>query len=149
MKVAIASDHRGFDAKRKLVMPILQKVGHELVDFGCNSGEVCDYPDFAAPAARAVARGECDIGILLDGTGIGMSIVANKIAGVCAALAHDDLTARVSREKNHCNVLCLPADLISEQQIRAIVDIFLNTECTDGRHTERVRKIQGLERGEW
>ena len=149
MKIALASDHRGFETKRKLVMPMLQKSGHEHIDFGCNAPEVCDYPDFAVPAARAVASGECDIGILLDGTGIGMSIVANKVAGICAALAHDDLTARVSREKNHCNVLCLPADLISEQQMRAIVGIFLETAFTDGRHTKRVDKIRSLELGGW
>jgi ribose 5-phosphate isomerase B len=149
MKIAIASDHRGFDAKKKLVAPMLQKAGHELIDFGCNSTDVCDYPDFGVPAARAVAARDCEVGILLDGTGIGMSIVANKVAGVCAALAHDDLTARVSREKNHCNVLCVPADLVSEQQIRAIVEIFLSTAATDGRHTKRVDKIRKLETGEW
>ena len=149
MKIAVASDHRGFETKRRLVAPLLQKAGHELIDFGCNGSDVCDYPDFAVPASRAVARGECDIGILLDGTGIGMSIVANKVPGICAALAHDDLTARVSREKNHCNVLCLPADLISEQQMRDIVEIFLGTQFTDGRHTARVDKIRSLEKGGW
>lgn len=149
MKIAVASDHRGFTIKRSLIIPLLQSAGHEAVDFGCNGAEVCDYPDFAVPASRAVANGECEIGVLIDGTGIGMSIVANKVPGVCAALAHDDVTARVSREKNHCNVLCVPADLISDQQMRAIVEIFLSTGCTDGRHTKRVEKIRALEKGEW
>jgi len=149
MKIAVACDHRGFEAKKRLVVPLLRKAGHEIVDFGCDSAEVCDYPDFAVPAARAVAGGQCEIGILLDGTGIGMSIVANKVGGIRAALAHDDITARISREKNHCNVLCLPADLISDMQISQIVEIFLATEFTDGRHTRRIEKIAALEAGQW
>jgi ribose 5-phosphate isomerase B len=149
MKIAVASDHRGFDAKKRLVVPVLQKAGHQVIDFGCNAPELCDYPDFGVPAARAVARGECEIGVLLDGTGIGMSIVANKVAGVRAALAHDDVTARVSREKNHCNVLCVPADLISEVQLRDIVEIFMTTPFTDGRHQNRLEKIRALEEGKW
>jgi ribose 5-phosphate isomerase B len=146
MRIAVASDHRGFDAKKRLVVPLLQKAGHEIVDFGCDSTDVCDYPDFAAPAAVAVAKGECEIGVLLDGTGIGMSIVANKIAGIRAALAHDDVTARVAREKNHCNVLCVPADLVGEKQIKDIVEIFLNAKFTDGRHAKRLEKIKALEK---
>lgn len=149
MKIAVASDHRGFDAKKRLVVPVLQKAGHQVIDFGCNAPELCDYPDFGVPAARAVASGECEIGVLLDGTGIGMSIVANKVAGVRAALAHDDVTARVSREKNHCNVLCVPADLISEVQLRDIVEIFMTTPFTDGRHQNRLEKIRALEEGKW
>jgi ribose 5-phosphate isomerase B len=148
MKVAVASDHRGFDAKKRLVVPALLKAGHEVVDFGCDGPELCDYPDVAIPAARAVAKGDCEIGVLLDGTGIGMSIVANKVNGIRAALAHDDVTARVSREKNHCNILCLPADLISEPQLRDIVEIFLTTSFTDGRHSARIEKIRRLESGE-
>lgn len=149
MKIAVASDHRGYEAKKRLVLPTLQKAGHEVIDFGCNGPDLCDYPDFGVPAARAVAKGECEIAMLLDGTGIGMSIVANKIRGIRAALAHDDVTARVSREKNHCNVLCLPADLIGEAQIRDIVEIFMTTPFTDGRHSTRLEKIRALEEGKW
>jgi ribose 5-phosphate isomerase B len=149
MKIAVASDHRGYDAKRRLVVPALTRAGHRVVDFGCDGPDLCDYPDYGIPAARAVARNECEIGILLDGTGIGMSIAANKVAGIRAALAHDDVTARVSREKNHCNVLCLPADLISEMQLRDIVEIFLATQFTDGRHLKRLEKIRALEEGKW
>lgn len=149
MKIAVASDHRGFELKKRLIVPTLQRAGHDVADFGCDGVELCDYPDYGVPAARAVAAGQCEVGILLDGTGIGMSIVANKVRGVRAALAHDDVTARISREKNHCNVLCVPADLISEMQVRDLVEIFLGTQFTDGRHSARLEKIRRLEAGEW
>jgi ribose 5-phosphate isomerase B len=145
MKVAVACDHRGYDGKRKL-LPALLRMGLEVQDFGCDGPSACDYPDYAAPAARAVASGACEIGILLDGSGIGMSIVANKIPGVRAALAHDEVTARRAREHNHCNVLCLGTDLLSEDQIRQIVDIFLTTPYVTGRHDRRVDKIAVVER---
>ena len=121
MKIAIASDHRGFEAKKKL-LPVLKKLGHEVRDFGCESAASCDYTDFAVPAARAVAKGDAEVGILLEGSGIGMSITANKIHGVRAALIHDQVTARRSREHHHCNVLCLGTELLGEDQIRAIVE---------------------------
>src|SRR5687768_8043467 len=124
MKIAIACDHRGYEPKRKLI-PHLKRLGHEIQDFGCDSSQTCDYPDFGIPAARAVADGSCDVGILLDGTGIGMSMAANKIRGVLAGVVHDEVTARRSREHNHCNVLCLGTDLLSEEQIRNIANIFL------------------------
>jgi len=145
MKLAVACDHRGFEAKRKL-LPLLKKLGHEVSDFGCDSTTAVDYPDLAAPAARAVADGSCDVGILLDGSGIGMSIAANKIDGVRAALVHDDVTARRAREHNHCNILCLGTDLLSEDHIRSIVEIFLATDYGNGRHTRRVEKLKDLER---
>ena len=145
MKLAVACDHRGFEAKRKL-LPLLKKLGHEVTDFGCDSTTAVDDPDVAAPAARAVADGTCAIGILLDGSGIGVSIAANKIDGIRAALVHDDVTARRAREHNHCNVLCLGTDLLSEDHIRSIVEIFLATEYGNGRHTRRVEKLKELER---
>ena len=145
MKLAVACDHRGFEAKRKL-LPLLKKLGHEVTDFGCDSTTAVDYPDIAAPAAHAVADGKCEVGILLDGSGIGVSIAANKIDGIRAALVHDDVTARRAREHNHCNVLCLGTDLLSEDHIRSIVEIFLATEYGNGRHTRRVEKLKELER---
>jgi ribose 5-phosphate isomerase B len=145
MKVAVACDHRGYEAKRRL-LPVLKRLGHDVQDFGCDSPVSCDYPDFAAPAARAVADNSCDVGVMLDGSGIGVSIVANKITGVRAALAHDEVTARRSREHNHCNVLCLGTDLLSEDQIRQIVEIFLSTPYVPGRHDRRVEKIKQIER---
>ena len=144
MKLAIACDHRGFDAKRRLV-PVLKGLGHEVEDFGCEGTGAVDYPDYAAPAARAVAEGRADAGILMDGSGIGMSVTANKIVGVRAALAHDQVTARRAREHNHCNVLCLGTDLLGEEQIRQIVEIFLSTGFGDGRHQRRVEKLCQLE----
>lgn len=144
MKVAVASDHRGFEAKSRLI-PLLRNKGHEVVDFGCDSPMNCDYPDFGAPAAQAVADGQVDAAILLDGSGIGMSVTANKIRGVRAALVHDEVTARRAREHNHCNVLCIGTDLISEDHVRLIVEVFLATPFGDGRHRRRVEKIIRLE----
>jgi ribose 5-phosphate isomerase B len=144
MRVAIACDHRGFEAKKRL-LPLLKKAEHEMKDFGCDSPSACDYPDFAIPAARSVANGEADIAILMDGSGIGMSIAANKVKGVRAALVHDEFTAQRAREHNHCNVLCLGTDLLSEEQIRKIVDIFMHTDFGNGRHRIRVEKLKQLE----
>ncbi len=145
MKVVMACDHRGYDAKCKL-LPLVKKLGHEVDDMGCHSPASVDYPDFAGPAARAVASGQYDVGILLDHSGIGMSIVANKIPGVRAALAHDEVTARIAREHNHCNMLCLGVDLISEEQVRKITELFLIGELAGGRHIRRVEKVAALER---
>jgi ribose 5-phosphate isomerase B len=145
MKIAIASDHRGFEAKKKL-LPVLKKLGHEVRDFGCESTASCDYVDLAAPAARAVAKGEAEVGILLEGSGIGMSITANKVRGIRAALIHDEVTARRSREHHHCNVLCLGTELLSEDHIKNIVEIFLSSTFQDGRHSQRVAKVMEIEK---
>jgi ribose 5-phosphate isomerase B len=147
MKIAIASDHRGYEPKRR-VSPVLAKLGHDVTDFGCDSAAACDYPDFAIPAARAVVEGKAEVAILFDGSGIGMSITANKIRGVRAALVHDEVTARRSREHNHCNVLCLGTDLLSEDSLRKIIEIFLEARYTNGRHDRRLQKIVELEEEE-
>jgi len=145
MKVVLACDHRGYDAKKKL-LPIIKKLGHACDDLGCDGTASVDYPDYAAPAARAVASGKYDLGILLDGSGIGMSVVANKIHGVRAALAHDEVTARIAREHNHCNILCLGVDLLSEEQVKKITEIFLSCDLSEGRHVRRIQKIDALEK---
>ena len=145
MKIAIACDHRGFEAKRRL-LPILKKLGYEVQDLGCDGTASVDYPDFAVPVAAQVAVEIFDVGILLDGSGIGMSVVANKVMGVRAALVHDEVTARRAREHNHCNVLCLGTDLLSEDQIRKIVEIFLDTPFGNGRHARRVEKVTKVEK---
>jgi ribose 5-phosphate isomerase B len=119
-----------------------------VIDFGCDGPAACDYPDFAVPVARAVATGEAEVGILLDGSGLGMSIAANKIFGIRAALAHDEVTARIAREHNHCNVLCLGTDLLGEDHIRQIVEIFLNSPFSDGRHVRRIEKLREIEKEE-
>jgi len=144
MRLAIACDHRGHSAKERLI-PLLRKAGHEVVDFGCDGTAACDYPDYAAPLSRAVGAGDYDAGILLDGSGIGMCVVANKINGIRAALAHDEFTARRAREHNHCNVLCIGTDLLNQDQIHTIVQIFLSTPFADGRHSLRVAKIAEIE----
>ncbi|HVT89404.1 MAG TPA: RpiB/LacA/LacB family sugar-phosphate isomerase, partial [Tepidisphaeraceae bacterium] len=136
----------GFEAKKRLV-PMLQKLGHNVQDFGCHNGSSVDYPDVGAPAARAVASGDCEIGVLLEGSGIGMAIVANKVDGVRAVLAHDEFTARRSREHHHCNIVCIGADLLSDEQIRTIVGIFLATPSETGKHLRRITKIKEIESG--
>ncbi len=145
MKIAVGCDHRGFEAKRKLA-PLLKQLGHEIADLGCDAPSSCDYTDYAIPVARAVADGTADVGILLDGSGIGMSVAANKICGVRAALVHDEVTARLAREHNHCNVLCLGSDLLSETLIRKIIEVFLGTTFADGRHARRVAKLREIEK---
>ena len=144
MRVAVANDHRGYEAKRRM-LPLLKRLGHEVVDYCCEGNASVDYPDYAAPVARSVVKGTADIGILMDGSGIGMSVAANKFCGVRAALVHDEITARRAREHNHCNVLCLGTDLLSEDQIRQIVEIFLKTEFTNGRHVRRTEKLKAIE----
>jgi ribose 5-phosphate isomerase B len=146
MRIAIAADHRGFDAKRKL-MAVLRQWGHEVEDFGCDgTSSATDYPDYAIPAAQAVGEGRADAGILLGGSGIGMCIAANKVIRVRAALAHDEITARRSREHNHANMLCLGSDMLSDADVKKIVQVFLNTPFGEGRHARRIEKLNAFER---
>jgi ribose 5-phosphate isomerase B len=145
MKIAIACDHRGFTVKQRIVAQILDR-GHEVVDFGTDNPKPCDYPDVAVPAARAVAMGQAERGILIDGSGIGMSIIANKLPGVRAAICHDELTAEISRRHNNANILCFAADLLGDELIRRIIDAWLLTPFEQGRHARRVEKVNNLER---
>jgi ribose 5-phosphate isomerase B len=144
MKIAVGCDHRGYEAKRRL-LPSLQKLGHEILDIGCDGSGPVDYPDYAIPVARAVSEDKADIGILLDGSGIGMSVAANKVRGIRAALSHDEVTARRAREHHACNVLCLGTDLLSEEQVRKIAETFLTTAYQGGRHDRRVQKVMSLD----
>jgi ribose 5-phosphate isomerase B len=146
MKIAVGSDHRGYDAKRKVVTH-LQALGHEVCDTGTHGTASVDYPDLALEVARAVGEGSADRGILICGTGIGMCIAANKVAGVRAAPCHDSITAEMSRRHNDANVLCLSADLLGEDLIERMVRIWLATEFEGGRHARRVEKITRYERG--
>src|SRR5690242_7128480 len=127
MKIAVGCDHRGYEAKRRL-LPSLQKLGHEILDLGSDGTGPADDPDYAIPVARTVSEGRAALGILLDGSGIGMSVAANKVRGVRAALSHDEVTTRRAREHHACNVLCLGTDLLSEEQVRKITETFLTTE---------------------
>ncbi len=144
MRIAIGTDHRGF-AIRASVIELVKKLGHEPIDMGTFSADSVDYPDIAAEVAYKISRGEADRGILVCGTGLGMCIAANKVAGVRAAPCHDDITAELSRRHNDSNVLCLSADLLGERLIDRMIEIWLNTAFDGGRHARRVDKITELE----
>ena len=142
--IAIGCDHGGFALKQQIVAH-LQAKGLAVRDYGCFSEQSVDYPDFALPVAEAVARGKAEKGILICGTGIGMSIAANKVPGVRAALCHDCFSARATREHNDSNVLAMGARVIGPGLALEIVDIWLNTAFTGGRHQARVNKITAIE----
>lgn len=145
MKIAIGSDHRGFEAKERIVS-LLQELGHEVADRGAKSRQSCDYPEYAIAVGEDVSQGRADLGILLCGSGLGVSITANKVCGVRAALCHDELTAQMSRRHNDANVLCLPADLVGEALIRSMIRVWLQTDFEGGRHGRRVGQIGEYER---
>ena len=140
--IAIASDHGGFDLKQKVAAHLRDK-GYEVKDFGTYDKSSCDYPDYARPAALAVASGEADRGIVICTTGIGVSITANKVPGIRCALCGDTTTAHLTREHNDANMLALGAAITGELLALDIVDIFLTTEFSHGeRHQRRVDKIE-------
>ena len=144
MKIAVGSDHRGFEVKKRIV-PLLQQMGHEVLDMGTNANESVDYPDYALQVAQAVGGKHVDRGILICGTGIGMCIAANKVHDVRAAPCHDSITAEMSRRHNNANVLCLSADLLGDELMNRMVRIWLETEFESGRHARRVDKIARFE----
>lgn len=144
MRVALASDHAGFEFKEAL-KAWLEELGHEYQDFGCPSTDSVDYPDYGRPAAEAVAAGRFDRGILVCGSGIGMSITANKVRGIRAALVHDLLSAQLTREHNDSNVLCLGQSIVGRVLALEIARVWLGGEFAGGRHTCRVDKIRALE----
>ena len=144
MRIAIGNDHRGAEVKSKVVR-VLTQLGHEVVDDGPNDGESVDYPDYASVVAHRVAEGDADRGILICGTGIGMSIAANKVPGVRAATVEDEVTAEISRRHNDLNVLCLSADLLGHRNIDRVIEVWLSTEFEGGRHARRIAKISELE----
>ncbi len=146
MKIAVGSDHRGFEAKQQ-IKAIVTQLGHECIDVGTTDSNPVDYPDLAYLAATAVARKQADRAILTCSTGIGMSIAANKIKGIRAAICHDELNARISRDHNDTNVLCISGDQVGEVLLRKIVEVWLSTEFSGGRHQRRVRKITAIEEG--
>ncbi len=144
MKIAIGSDHRGFELKQR-IGALCRQLHHEVVDVGPDTAESVDYPDFAFQVAQAVSEGRCERGILICGTGIGMCIAANKVKGVRAAPCHDSITAEMSRRHNDANVLCLSADLLGEEVIERMISIWLQTPFEGGRHARRVDKIARIE----
>jgi len=146
MKISIGCDHGALALKDKLVTH-LQAKGHEVKDFGTYTLDSCDYPDFAAAAAKAVACGECEKGIVLCTTGIGVSITANKIDGIRCALLSDLMTARMTREHNDTNMMALGAGVVGEMLALEIVDTWLSTEFSHNeRHQRRIDKVMALEK---
>lgn len=144
MKVAIAADHGGYKLKEE-IKTLLTSMNIQTEDFGCTCEESVDYPDYALPVAEKVAAGEFDRGILVCGTGIGMSIAANKVSGIRCALVHDTFSARATREHNNTNVLAMGERVIGPGLALDIVKIWLETEFQGGRHERRVDKITQIE----
>jgi ribose 5-phosphate isomerase B len=147
MKIAIASDHRGFKLKN-ILSQFLKEKGHEIIDFGTHSGEPCDYPDYVYPAAKAVSAKAAQRAILICYTGCGSAIVANKVKGVRAALVYNLKTAKLSRQHNNTNALVLPSYLMKPEQAKKVVLAWLKAEFEGGRHLRRVSKINEIEERE-
>lgn len=143
-KIAIACDHGGYELK-KTVLEYLNANGYEAVDFGCHGTQSVDYPDYAVPASQAVANGECELGILICGTGIGMSLCANKVRGIRAACCSDTFSARMTRMHNDANVLCLGARVVGAGLALDMIKLFLETEFEGERHINRINKVMAIE----
>ena len=143
MKIAIASDHAGYHYKT-IIVEHLKTLGHEVVDFGTDSAESCDYPDFIIPAAKAVAAGECERGIVLGGSGNGEAIAANRIHGIRCALTWNVETAKLGRQHNKANMISIGERMTAEGDVLKIVDAWLATEFEGGRHQRRIEKIDTL-----
>ena len=144
MRISIASDHGGYELKEDL-RSWLTEQGHEVEDFGCHSRESCDYADFAEPAARAVAEGKCDRGIVICTTGIGISITANKVKGIRCALCSEPVSASLTRHHNDANMLAMGAGMVGPMMAREVVTAFLTNDFDGGRHQRRVDKITAVE----
>ena len=145
MKIALACDHGALDLKNELI-PHLEKLGYEVKDFGTYTLDSCDYPDFVGPAAQAVASGECEKGIVMCTTGIGVSITANKVKGVRCALLSDVLSARMTREHTDTNMMAIGAAVVGKMLAFEIIDSWLSTEFShDERHQRRINKLMSYE----
>ncbi len=145
MKIAVACDHGGLNLKREIKKHLAEK-GYEVEDYGTDTTDSCDYPDYALPAAEAVASGKCERGIVVCSTGIGVSIVANKVPGIRCAHCHDTYCAEFTRLHNNANMLALGEKVVGVGYALKIVDIFLGTEFEGGRHARRVDKITAIEK---
>ena len=144
-RIGLAADHGGYEMK-EAIKRVLADLGHDFQDFGTNSTNPVDYPDYAHVAARAVASGACSLAIIVDGAGIGSCIVANKVPGVRAAMCYDEATAKNSREHNGANVLTLGGKMVSLESMRKIVEAWLAADLTEDRHRKRVAKIESIEK---
>ena len=141
--IAAGCDHGGFSLKTVLIEQLIES-GHEVLDLGTNSNERVDYPDFAEAVAKSVASGEAEFGLLVCGSGIGVCMVANKISGIRAATIHDVTSAHLSREHNDANIICLGERLIGPEVAKEALDVFLASEFQEGRHLNRVKKIDKI-----
>lgn len=144
MKIAVACDHGGFRLKNVLIKEI-ERLGYEVVDFGTYSEDSCDYPDYAKKAAYAVSKGECEKGVVICGTGIGVSITANKVNGIRCALVHDVFSAKATRAHNDTNMIAMGQRVIGEGLALEILNAWLNTEYEGGRHDQRIKKLMAIE----
>ena len=145
MKIAIGNDHSAVELKN-IIVDFLKEKGHEVVDYGTTSPESCDYPIYGEKVARAVAAGEVEKGILICGTGLGISLAANKVEGIRAVVCSEPFTAKMSRAHNDCNILAFGARVVGAELAKMIVDTWLNTEFEGGRHQRRVDLIMDIER---
>ena len=143
MKIAVGCDHGGYELK-EYILKVLEKLGHEYEDFGCYGLESCDYPDFGAAAARAVAEGKCEMGIVVCTTGIGISIAANKVKGIRCAHCTDVWSAEMTRRHNNANVLALGAGVTGPKVAERMVETFLTTEFEGGRHERRTNQLDAI-----
>jgi len=145
--IALGCDHAGLEAKQKLIAYLEQR-GYKCKDFGTYTSDSCDYPDYAYAVAKAVQSGQCDRGILICGTGVGMSIAANKVKGIRCAVCSDSFTAEMTRRHNNANILAMGARVISVDKMIELSEIFLNTVFEEGRHLRRLEKIAEIEKKE-
>lgn len=146
MKIGIGNDHSALELKKEII-DFLKEKGHEVVDYGTNSSESCDYPVYGEIVANAVAGGEVDRGILICGTGLGISLAANKVKGIRAAVCSEPFTAKMSREHNDCNILAFGARVVGAELAKMIVDVWVSTEFSGAeRHQKRVNMIMDIEK---
>lgn len=144
MKLAIGSDHAGYEMKEG-IKKYLEEKGYEVKDYGTNSTESCDYPEFGEKVGRAVASGECEEGVLVCGTGIGISLAANKVKGIRAAVCSEPVSARLAKQHNNANIIAFGARIVGMEEAKGIVDAFLSAEFLGGRHEKRVNMISDIE----
>ncbi len=147
MKIGIGNDHSALEMKKEIIA-YLEGKGHEVIDYGTNSAESCDYPVYGEIVARAVAAGEAEQGILICGTGLGISLAANKVKGIRAAVCSEPFTAKMARAHNNCNILAFGARVVGAELAKMIVETWLNTDFEGGRHQRRVELIMEIENKE-
>lgn len=148
MKIAIGNDHTAV-AMKNHITKYLEEQGHEIINFGTDSEERCDYPIYGKKVADAVASGQCERGILICGTGIGISLAANKVKGIRAAVCSESYSARLTRQHNNANIIAFGARVVGEATAEAIVDAFIGAEYEGGRHQKRIDMITAIEQGEF